>query len=68
MAVGFSLHGELIVGMDVAEVFEVLQLFGSIGPDQECVIHIKESTCGLEGCLSECHIQKVFHAEVGNDR
>jgi len=38
MAVRLSLHGELDVGMDVVE--EVLQLYGSMGPDHECVIHV----------------------------
>jgi len=41
MAIGLGLLGKLNVGMDVVVVVEkVLQLFGSIGPDHECVIHI----------------------------
>jgi hypothetical protein len=52
--------------MDVVEVVdEVLQLFGSVGPDHEYVI--MESTCGLEGHPAEYHLLIVFHEEVAND-
>jgi hypothetical protein len=38
MAIGLSLHGEFDVGMDVVEVVEeVLQLFGSMGPQHYAV-------------------------------
>jgi hypothetical protein len=49
-------------------VKEVLQLFGSMGPDHNCVIHVTDPTNGLEGHPAECHLYKVFHEEVGNDR
>jgi len=68
MAVGLSLHGELNVGMDVVEVVDkVLQLFGSMGPDHKCVIHVMEPTCGHEGHPAESHLLKIFHEEAGND-
>jgi hypothetical protein len=69
MAVGLRLHGELDVGMDVVEVAEeALQLFISMGPDHEHVIHLREPTCELEGHPAESHFFKVFHEETSNDR
>jgi hypothetical protein len=55
--------------MNVVEVVnEMVQLFGSMGPDHGCVIHVTEPTCMLVGHHTECHILKVLHKEVGNDR
>jgi len=49
-------------------VEEVLQFFGSMGTNRECVIHLTEPPYGLEGRPTDCHLLKVFHEEVGNDR
>jgi len=69
MAIGLSLHDELNVGMDVAEVVkEVLWLFQSMGPDHECVIYVTETICGLEGHPAENHLLKALCEEAGNDR
>jgi len=42
VAIGLSHHDELNVGMDVFEV--VHHLFGSMGTDHKCVIHVTEPT------------------------
>jgi len=69
MAISLSLHSELYVRMDVVEVVEeVLQLFRSMRPDHECVIHVMEPTYGPLSHHAECYLLKVFHEEVGNNR
>lgn len=68
VTIQLSLHGELDVRMDVNEVvMEVLQLFGSMGPYFECVIHVREPACGLVGHPAKCHLLRVLHKEVGSE-
>jgi len=60
VAIRLSVHGEMDVGMNVAEVVkEVIQLFWSMRLYHECVIHSMEPTCGLVGCPAECHLLRV---------
>jgi hypothetical protein len=53
-----AIHLILLSELDVVE--EVLQFFGSMGSHHKCVIHIMETTHGLEGHPSKCHFLKVF--------
>jgi hypothetical protein len=54
--------------MDVTDVVkDITQLFWSMRPDYECH-HVTEPTHGLLGHPAECHLLKVYHKEVGNDR
>jgi len=67
VSVWFSLHGEFDIDTDVTEVVEeVTQLFRIMKPDEESVV--TEKTSGLLGHPTECHLLKMFHEEVGNDR
>jgi hypothetical protein len=36
--------------------------------NHKCLIHVTEPASGLAGRPAECHLLKVFHEEVGNDR
>jgi hypothetical protein len=69
MAFSFCLHGEQIVPVDTVQVvIEVLQPVGTMGPDDETVIHIMEPAEGLMGCAAECHFLRVLHEEVGDNK
>jgi hypothetical protein len=69
MAIRLSLHGELNVGMAVAQVVEdVLQFFRAVRSDHICEIHVTEPTSGLEGHPAKYHLLKVFCTETGNHR
>jgi hypothetical protein len=69
VAVRPSLRGEFDVGMKVLEVVKgVIQIFWSMRPDHEFVIHVTEPTLGLVDYYIECHLLKVFHEEVVTDR
>jgi hypothetical protein len=43
---------------------DVVQVFGFMRPDHECVIHVTEPFRGLVGRPADCHLLKVFHEEV----
>jgi hypothetical protein len=69
MAFSFCLHGELIVPVDTVQVvIEVLQPTGTMGPDDETVIHIMEPAEVLMGCPVECHFLRVLCEEVHNNK
>jgi hypothetical protein len=69
VAVSFCLHGELNVLVDTIQVVkEVLQPVGTMGPDDESVVHIMEPAEGLMGCPVECHLIRVLHEEADDNR
>jgi hypothetical protein len=49
-------------------VQEVLQLVGSVWPDDEGIVHVAKSAEGLMGNQVKRPLLKVLHIEVGDGR
>jgi hypothetical protein len=65
-AFSFGLHGELNALVDTVQVVqEVLQLVGSVWPNDECVIYIAKPAEGLVGRQVKRSLLEVLDVEVG---
>jgi hypothetical protein len=67
VALSFGLHGKLNALVDVVQmVQEVLQLVGSVWPD-DGVVHIVKPAEGLVESQVKCPLLKALHVDVGDD-
>jgi hypothetical protein len=68
VALSFGLHGQLNALVDTVQVVEeVLQLFGSVWPDDKCVVRVAKPAEGLVGSQVKHPLLEVLHIEVGTD-